>query len=108
MKVKEINDYLLEKYPLSFADDFDNGKLGLVFGSQNNDVTKILYSLDLTLEVVEEAIDNKCELIVAHHPYFSHPISKINYDNEQDTVYNIIRNYIEKQNYCCACGKKAN
>lgn len=86
MKVKEINDYLLEKYPLSFADDFDNGKLGLVFGSQNNDVTKILYSLDLTLEVVEEAIDNKCELIVAHHPYFFHPISKINYDNEQGRI----------------------
>ena len=30
----------------------------------------------------------------------------LNYDNEQDTVYNIIRNYIEKQNYCCSCGTK--
>lgn len=26
--------------------------------------------------------------------------------DEQDTVYNIIRNYLEKQNYCCACGAK--
>ena len=30
----------------------------------------------------------------------------LNYDSEQDTVYNIIRNYIEKQNYCPACGIK--
>lgn len=30
----------------------------------------------------------------------------LNYCDEQDTVYHIIRNYIEKQNYCCACGTK--
>lgn len=27
----------------------------------------------------------------------------LNYCDEQDTVYNIIRNYIERQNYCPAC-----
>ena len=28
-----------------------------------------------------------------------------NKHDEQDTIYNIIREYIEKQNYCCNCGK---
>ena len=28
-----------------------------------------------------------------------------NENDEQDTIYNIIREYIEKQNYCCNCGK---
>ena len=29
----------------------------------------------------------------------------LNYTNEQDTVYNIIRNFIENQNYCPNCGQ---
>ena len=32
-------------------------------------------------------------------------LSLDNEHDEQDAIYNIIREYIEKQNYCCNCGK---
>ena len=55
MKVSEIVNYLLEKYPLNTAYDSDAGKIGLQFGSMNYDVKKVLIALDGSLAVVEEA-----------------------------------------------------
>ena len=86
MKVGKIVDYLMEKYPLHFASDFDNGKLGLVMGSKNFELTNVMLTLDLNLEVVNDAIKNNCNFIIAHHPYFFHPIARINYDSEQGQV----------------------
>lgn len=86
MKVGCIVDYLLKKYPLEYASDFDSGKLGLVIGSKNIELTNVMLALDLNLDVVNDAINKGCNLIIAHHPYFFHPITKINYDSEQGQV----------------------
>ena len=44
------------------------------------EVEKILISLDLTEEVVEEAIDNKVDMIVTHHPFIFKPLKSIRTD----------------------------
>lgn len=81
MIINDVIKYLNEKYPESNACSFDQGKIGLMIGSINNNVTKILCSLDLTYEVAKEAVENNVELIITHHPYFFNPLTKIDYDN---------------------------
>ena len=58
VKVKEITDYLLKKYPLDLASDFDSGKIGLQFGSMSAPVKKVMLALDGTKNVIDEAIEN--------------------------------------------------
>lgn len=66
MKIKDITDYLEQYAPLSFQESYDNS--GLLVGNKNNVVTQVLISLDVTEEVIDEAISNGCNLIISHHP----------------------------------------
>lgn len=52
--------------PKSLAVEGD--PVGLQIGTLNKTVTKVLVTLDVNLATVEEAITNRCELIIAHHP----------------------------------------
>ncbi|NNK40149.1 MAG: Nif3-like dinuclear metal center hexameric protein [Winogradskyella sp.] len=66
MQVKDIMGYLQELAPLSYAEDFDN--VGLLVGDKERSVSGILVTLDTLDEVVNEAIDNSCNVIVSFHP----------------------------------------
>ena len=68
MKVQDIYHFLAEKAPVENAMDFDN--VGLLVGHREQDVTRVLTALDITDEVIQEALDIKAELIVSHHPLF--------------------------------------
>ncbi|TYB73925.1 Nif3-like dinuclear metal center hexameric protein [Bizionia saleffrena] len=58
---------LLENYaPLAYAEDFDN--VGLLVGDKNEKLTGVLVTLDTLESIVDEAIDNNCNLIVSFHP----------------------------------------
>ena len=45
----------------------ENDKIGLQLGTLQKEVTKVLVALDVTPEVVDEAIAAGAELIIAHH-----------------------------------------
>ncbi|MEI9955534.1 MAG: Nif3-like dinuclear metal center hexameric protein [Ferruginibacter sp.] len=49
-------------------ESYDNA--GLITGNSNWECTGIITSLDATEAVVLEAIEKKCNLIVAHHPHY--------------------------------------
>jgi dinuclear metal center YbgI/SA1388 family protein len=66
MKVKEVIQQLEELAPPSLQESYDNATL--IVGSKEQDVSKVLLTLDCTESVVEEAIEKGCEMIVAHHP----------------------------------------
>ncbi|MDL5050978.1 Nif3-like dinuclear metal center hexameric protein [Oscillatoria amoena NRMC-F 0135] len=66
MKVKEVTDYLESLAPRPYQEAYDNS--GLLTGTANQEVGGIMVTLDCTEEVVQEAIDTHCNLIVAHHP----------------------------------------
>ncbi len=57
---------LEEWAPKSLQEGYDNS--GLQIGNPSTQVEKILFSLDITPEVIEEARNNQCNIIVAHHP----------------------------------------
>lgn len=64
--VKELEAFLFSKAPKELAMEWDN--VGLLVGFPDREVKKILVALDITGEVVEEALETGAELIVAHHP----------------------------------------
>lgn len=64
--VKEIEAFLFSKAPKTLAMEWDN--VGLLVGFPDREVKKILVALDITKEVVGEALEADAELIVAHHP----------------------------------------
>ena len=66
MKIKEIIDALEIFAPLPLQDSFDNA--GLQIGLTDVEATGALLCLDVTEDVVEEAINQGINLIISHHP----------------------------------------
>lgn len=93
MKVKDILLYLENRFPYELAADFDKNKIGLTIGNENNNVNGILLALDLTNEVIEEAKNKGCNLIVSHHPFIFSPITKVLYNDEKgELIYRMVKN----------------
>lgn len=79
MKIKDITSYLEELAPLNFQEDYDNS--GLIIGDSQVELTGVLVTLDVTEEVISEAIKKGCNLIVAHHPLIFKGLKKLNGKN---------------------------
>ena len=95
MKVKDILLYLENRFPYELAADFDKNKIGLTIGDSNQNVDGILFALDLTLDVINEAINKKCNLIVCHHPFIFSPITKVLVNDEKGSlIYKMVQNNI--------------
>ncbi len=75
MIVKDITNAIEEIAPLSYAEDFDN--VGLLIGNYDTKVSGILVTLDTLEIVVDEAIENNCNLIVSFHPIIFSGLKKI-------------------------------
>lgn len=73
--VKDVYNLLNEKAPFEIQMDFDNA--GFLVGRGDREVKKVLVSLDITQEVVEEAQRFGAGLIVAHHPVIFHPVRSV-------------------------------
>lgn len=65
--------------PPSCACDWDNP--GLLAGRAQKEVKKILVALDVTTEVVEQAIREGADMIITHHPLVFRALKKINDQN---------------------------
>ena len=93
MRIKEIIHFLETIAPLSFQESYDNA--GLIIGNSDTECSGIITSLDVTEEVVEEAVRRKCNLIVAHHPIIFKGLKKLNGKNYVErTVIAAIKNDI--------------
>jgi dinuclear metal center YbgI/SA1388 family protein len=79
MQIKDITNYLESIAPLAYQESYDNS--GLIVGDKNAIVKKVLITLDCTEAVVDEAIKEKCQLIVAHHPIVFSGMKKFNGKN---------------------------
>ena len=88
--VKDIFNHLNNLADVKLAEKWDN--VGLMLGSNNNEVSRVLVCLDVTTSVVEEAIANNVNLIVSHHPLIFKPLKNIDYTT--DFKSRIIRNLI--------------
>jgi dinuclear metal center YbgI/SA1388 family protein len=79
MKVGEILDFINEIAPWKYAEEWDN--VGLMLGGRSNLVNKLMVCLDVTSETIREAIDQKADLIVSHHPFLFSKLNTIDLDS---------------------------
>ena len=93
MKIQDITSFLETIAPASLQESYDNA--GLLTGNPGWDCTGIVTSLDVTEAVVLEAIEKKCNLIVAHHPIIFSGLKKITGKNYvEKTIIAAIKNDI--------------
>lgn len=91
--IKQVIQYLEQLAPPVYQESYDN--CGLLTGSTDWELTKILVTLDCTEAVVDEAIAKGCNLIVAHHPIIFSGLKKLNGKNYVErTVIKAIKNDI--------------
>lgn len=72
----EIVKKLQEIAPLKLAESWDNVGL-LVEPNRSKNINGILLTIDLTEDVVQEAIETNSELIISYHPNIFRPLKQI-------------------------------
>lgn len=87
--VKDIYDFIDNIAPFDTQEDWDNS--GLLVGDQDNTVEKIIFALDITTDVINQAIECGANLVITHHPIIFKPIADVLSDS---LVYKLINNNI--------------
>ena len=92
-KISDVIHFLQSIAPYELQEDYDNS--GLIVGKPDTDVKGILFSLDSTEEIVDEAINLGANLIIAHHPIVFRGLKRFNESNYvEKTVIKAIKNDI--------------
>ena len=89
MKIREVIDALESFAPLPLQDDYDNS--GLQVGTTETEVSGVLLCLDVTRQVVDEAINNGCNMIISHHPLLFRPLKRLTDDSIGSIVMSSVR-----------------
>lgn len=93
MQIKNIIDYLNELAPPVLQESYDNA--GLIVGDSSWECSGVLICLDSIEEIIDEAIEKKCNLVVTHHPIVFSGLKKINGKNYiERTIIKAIKNDI--------------
>lgn len=85
--VRDIEQYLYAWAPRELAESWDN--VGLLVGDPEAEVHRVLVALDVTPQVVAEAIEKGCQLIAAHHPVMNcawNQVQTVRTDDRQGRV----------------------
>ncbi len=93
MTISEITQYIENFAPLGLQESYDNS--GLLLGNAMAEATAALICIDVTEEVVDEAIAKGANLIIAHHPLIFSGLKRITGKNYVErTVVKAIKNDI--------------
>ena len=86
VRVREVIDALERFAPLPLQESYDNA--GLQVGLTETEVSGALLCLDVTEEVISEAVELGCNLIVSHHPLLFRGVKCL---SDQDVVQRCVR-----------------
>ncbi len=75
LKVKDISNFLDYTIPLSWQESYDNS--GLQTGNPEDEISSALLALEATEEVIGEAFEKKCGMIITHHPVIFYPLKRL-------------------------------
>jgi len=93
MKIGEVISFLESLAHPSLQEHYDNA--GLITGDAGWDCKGIICALDAIEDVVKEAMQKKCNLVIAHHPIIFGGLKKINGKNYVErTIISAIKNDI--------------
>ena len=85
--VQQVEQSLFDWAPRHLAESWDT--VGHLVGDPGREVHRILVSLDITEQVVQEAVDGGFDLIVSHHPVMNctwHPVQTLRTDDRQGRI----------------------
>ena len=93
MTVNEISNIIEEFAPLGYQESYDNS--GLLVGSPKSNVNGVLLTLDVTPEIIDEALARDANLIISHHPLIFKGLKRLTGANYvEQTVIKAIRHGI--------------
>lgn len=75
MKLKELCSYLDSAIPLSFQEDYDNS--GLQAGDPEKEINSAMVAVDITGQVIDEALKEGCDVIISHHPVIFYGLKRL-------------------------------
>lgn len=97
MKLRELLDRIRLKYPEELQYSWDNSSLNL--GDLDQDINKIMLTLEITNRTIDEAIEKGVDLVISHHPLLMSKVNQIRTDTiKGGLIYKMIRNNISA--YC--------
>ncbi|MBQ7486689.1 MAG: Nif3-like dinuclear metal center hexameric protein [Clostridia bacterium] len=82
--VADVLSLVNEIAPFDLAEEWDN--VGLLQGYRGAEVRHILVALDITEDVVREAITKDCQCIVTHHPFMFRPIQRVTDETREGRI----------------------
>jgi len=89
MKLNQLISKLNQWAPLSLQESYDNS--GLLVGDPNQEINKILISLDIVEETIDEAILGKFDLVLSHHPIIFKSIKSLTGKTPEERYVNSFR-----------------
>ncbi len=93
VKITEVLQLMGEIAPARLAEDWDN--VGLQVGDSSQEVENILLALDFNQDVLDEALEKNCQLIITHHPFIFSGIKSVNTQNRSGKlIFGLIKNDI--------------
>ena len=87
--VRDIYNFIDKIAPFNTQEEWDNA--GLLVGDKNHTVNKIMFALDMTEDVANQAINCGVDLIVTHHPLIFKPVSEV---LSNSLIFKLIENKI--------------
>ena len=78
MKCKEIIEIIEAAFPMKYAESWD--RTGFQVGNKEKEVTHIYVAMDVTDEMIEDAIGAGADMILTHHPMIFSPLSTVTTD----------------------------
>ena len=79
MRIKKIQELIEERSPLDLQEPWDNS--GFQIELKDIEINRVLVAMEITSSVIEEAIDQRADLIITHHPLIFSPFKIIDHDS---------------------------
>ncbi|MFT4185760.1 MAG: Nif3-like dinuclear metal center hexameric protein [Micrococcaceae bacterium] len=96
-RLKETIALAEELWPLELAESWDS--IGLITGEPNAEISTVLFCVDPTHEVIDEAMEIDAELIISHHPLYLGGTTNVAATNYKGSViHRLIKNNIALYN----------
>jgi len=84
MKINKITNYINSLAPLYLQESYDNA--GMIVGNSEKEIKSALVTIDVTEQVIDEAVEKQAGLIIAHHPVIFSPLKKITGKNYVERI----------------------
>jgi dinuclear metal center YbgI/SA1388 family protein len=84
VKLSELLPVFEDLWPQSGADEWD--QVGLACGSPNQLISRVLFCVDPTLSVLQEAREKSCQLVISHHPLLIEGMNSVAEDELKEEI----------------------